>query len=505
MHACAQSLRAGCVLRRCFCVFLFVVVLATLTAALLFSRTRTTLRPTNPKLRPLFPDTAGAAYSRPPVPLIADISEFGLRHCAAEYLEVSTESLLQEEVCHAPFSTWASLLCRPAGQCEHAAGGPPCAALSPRCADLLRRPPSHGLRRIECPRPPSHLSPSAPLQCDVTEAISPAKTADGIVIAHVGFFPDHLLPNGVNAELLEAYLNPPERVLRRQLWAIKAMWEPSVIYTAARDAAVLRHMNYGFGSDRLALPGFRMSYMPDWDRIVSPWFGEDRFGPDIGSITISNKSSVLFLTSNCRTSWGRESYVAELMRYMNVDSWGRCLNNRDGAAFTRAEDGSNFAATLDSKHIILSAYKFVLAFENSIQTDYVTEKLFDAFETGAVPVYFGAPNVVDYIPGEGSYIDASRHSPRQLARLLDFLDANKTAYMEFHAWRTRPVQWIRTESPLAKTIAIHAQSDPFCTLCTMIHAEEANVSVRVRVPELVEREREQGLPVQNLKGESRGN
>ena len=47
--------------------------------------------------------------------------------------------------------------------------------------------------------------------------------------------------------------------------------------------------------------------------------------------------------------------------------------------------------------------------ENSIATDYVTEKLYDAFVAGCVPVYYGAPNVEDLLPDPDSIIDC-RHT-----------------------------------------------------------------------------------------------
>ena len=42
---------------------------------------------------------------------------------------------------------------------------------------------------------------------------------------------------------------------------------------------------------------------------------------------------------------------------------------------------------------ILAKYKFVLAIENAVCPDYITEKLWKVLQVGAVPVYFGAPNV----------------------------------------------------------------------------------------------------------------
>ena len=42
---------------------------------------------------------------------------------------------------------------------------------------------------------------------------------------------------------------------------------------------------------------------------------------------------------------------------------------------------------------ILAKYKFVLAIENAVCPDYITEKLWKVLQVGAVPVYYGAPNV----------------------------------------------------------------------------------------------------------------
>jgi hypothetical protein len=57
------------------------------------------------------------------------------------------------------------------------------------------------------------------------------------------------------------------------------------------------------------------------------------------------------------------------------------------------------------KQATLAMYKFCLCFENEACEGYITEKLFDCFLSGTVPVYYGAPNVSEYVP-EGCYIDA---------------------------------------------------------------------------------------------------
>ena len=48
---------------------------------------------------------------------------------------------------------------------------------------------------------------------------------------------------------------------------------------------------------------------------------------------------------------------------------------------------------------MLSTYKFCICYENiADQPGYITEKIFNAFAAGCVPVYWGAPNITDYIP-----------------------------------------------------------------------------------------------------------
>lgn len=40
-----------------------------------------------------------------------------------------------------------------------------------------------------------------------------------------------------------------------------------------------------------------------------------------------NLAPLLYIQSNCDTASNRDSYVAELMKYIHIDSYGTCLNN----------------------------------------------------------------------------------------------------------------------------------------------------------------------------------
>jgi alpha(1,3/1,4) fucosyltransferase len=60
--------------------------------------------------------------------------------------------------------------------------------------------------------------------------------------------------------------------------------------------------------------------------------------------------------------------------------------------------------TVESKSETLARYRFALCFENATIKGWITEKLFDCFFAGTVPVYWGAPDVTDYVPS-ASFID----------------------------------------------------------------------------------------------------
>lgn len=60
-----------------------------------------------------------------------------------------------------------------------------------------------------------------------------------------------------------------------------------------------------------------------------------------------------------------------------------------------------------SKADVLGGYTFAICFENMILDGWITEKIFDCFFSGTVPVYLGAPDVTRWIPSE-CFIDMRR-------------------------------------------------------------------------------------------------
>lgn len=78
----------------------------------------------------------------------------------------------------------------------------------------------------------------------------------------------------------------------------------------------------------------------------------------------------------------------------------------------------------------------VQAMENSIAKDYVSEKVYHALVAGCVPIYWGAPNIEDYVPTLEALINyAQLDDPAALKAVLEDLATNQTAYEAKLLWK----------------------------------------------------------------------
>jgi hypothetical protein len=138
--------------------------------------------------------------------------------------------------------------------------------------------------------------------------------------------------------------------------------------------------------------------------------------------------AALFVSGSWEAS-GRTAYLAELLRHLDVHSYGRLLRNR------QLSEDRGPATKLET----IGRYRFTLAFESSIERDYVTEKLYEPLAAGSVPVYLGAPNVERFVPSPECYLDVRDHDgPRALAERLLELAGDEDAYQACLRWKTEP-------------------------------------------------------------------
>ena len=65
-----------------------------------------------------------------------------------------------------------------------------------------------------------------------------------------------------------------------------------------------------------------------------------------------------------------------------------------------ADCAAAWRGATSSKRDTLGGYHFALCYENAAVPGYLTEKVFDCFACGTVPIYLGAPDVGSWIPAE---------------------------------------------------------------------------------------------------------
>ena len=106
--------------------------------------------------------------------------------------------------------------------------------------------------------------------------------------------------------------------------------------------------------------------------------------------SIDKKKFCCFLVSNGKNKI-RNNFFWELSKYKKIDSGGSLFNNIN----TKISLDPSKRDEETKKWI--SQYKFMITFENSSVPNYLTEKIIQAYSYGAIPIYWGDPNVTNLV------------------------------------------------------------------------------------------------------------
>ncbi|XP_057368602.1 alpha-(1,3)-fucosyltransferase C-like [Daphnia carinata] len=156
-----------------------------------------------------------------------------------------------------------------------------------------------------------------------------------------------------------------------------------------------------------------------------------------------------WLVSNCRTVAGRWELVKELQKYVDVDVYGNCGN----MPCPRTDE-------FHCRDLATRQYKFYMSLENTLSTDYVTEKFFNTLHHRVIPIVFGLHDNHEKIAPRHSFINAAKfENVKQLANYMMLLDKNDTLYNQYFWWK-----------PHFKILnrADH-QNVGYCHLCAALH------------------------------------
>ena len=177
----------------------------------------------------------------------------------------------------------------------------------------------------------------------------------------------------------------------------------------------------------------RMTYRRDSDVLADYMSVSDGAEPTPLPDIHHRSKTVAWIVSHCETASGRELYVDELRRFIDVDVYGKC-------GTLRCPTPAHGSERHECHRMVANHYHFYLSFENSQCRDYVTEKLYLPLQYGLVPVVLGdSRKLYEQVAPPGSFIHISDFAggPQQLAEYLHYLMTNRTAYSRYHDWRQR--------------------------------------------------------------------
>lgn len=175
-----------------------------------------------------------------------------------------------------------------------------------------------------------------------------------------------------------------------------------------------------------------------------------------------------------------------MAKYIQIDIYGNCGSYFKNSKPIPCPNNEHYQTCYTS---LINSYRFYLAFENSLCDDYVSEKFWKfytssmIFKTNIIPVVRGAKRgqYNHLVDNENMLIYADDHqSAESLANHLNYLNENKTAYLDLFKWKFNlynhfianiSIQNAATQQQQqTQPIQSDVQS-PFCYLCSMLHNE----------------------------------
>ncbi len=254
--------------------------------------------------------------------------------------------------------------------------------------------------------PYTYAGDKCPVSCELTNDRDRAKEASAFV---------------VHSRLTDVWDLPPLRYLAP--WILQNNENP--VYTPAlSDPRIMSKFN------------LLISYRLDSD-FPSPIYPKPSLDPPI---PFKNRlGNVLAVFSKCEPI--RTEYMRQLMKYIDVHSYGACLKNKKGLIGLYSQINGKYVFK-DYKFVMSRYYKFSLVFMNQDCDYFVDDRLYHALETGSIPIYMGTGLIDQFLPSNlrDSIIRASDFkSPKELAEYINYVANNETEFNKYLEWKWKGI------------------------------------------------------------------
>ncbi|CAG5126285.1 unnamed protein product [Candidula unifasciata] len=170
----------------------------------------------------------------------------------------------------------------------------------------------------------------------------------------------------------------------------------------------------------------------------------------VNHIAKTKNGTAVWVVSNCGARYKRMEYVREMQKYIDIDIYGKC--------------GTPCAWKNTTCNDWTTKYKFYLAFENSLCTDYVTEKFFRLFNRTifVIPVVRGGADYDKHFP-DFTYINSAHFkTAKDLALHLKHLASDLENYSKYLEYKD--LYTLLADDGIADKMA--------CQICNYLHTHQ---------------------------------
>lgn len=216
------------------------------------------------------------------------------------------------------------------------------------------------------------------------------------------------------------------------------MWEPKTVLRRMYHPKVQNYFSQVYTWDDSLLDG--KTYFKFHYPVLCPMLEE--------LPSFEEKKFCTLVASDLKSSYENELYSArkESIRFFEkigekgFEFYGRRWN---------PEEYSSYRGPIADKLGTIKNYRFSICYENTHGTQgYVTEKIFDCFAAGSVPVYWGADNIDQYVPKD-CFIDRRFFSTME--ELYSFLKGMKKE--EYDGYIARIKTFLKSDAAQRFTLA----------------------------------------------------
>jgi len=175
----------------------------------------------------------------------------------------------------------------------------------------------------------------------------------------------------------------------------------------------------------------------------------------------AQEKAIYLVNNKCSSSSTKRNRWFDAVREKTpVDSYGSCGHN--------VEVPQGMTINTPEGRIALSKqYRIVLAFDETKEKDHISDVVWEAFISGAVPVVVGADNLRNRLP-PNSFINVNDFSKwEELGDHVKKVVSDKDLWLSYHKWRDdkEAVEAFERQNEFTQT-------DPTCRLCRWAYAKK---------------------------------